>query len=395
MSGRAAPAETRLLLLLSLGFPSADGLEEAGDILGWQVDWTWILREVKANGIGPLLTRNLRTLGFAGVPGRVRSELETAYRQNAVRSALLRDVLGRLLRLLGQAGIRAVPLKGPALAESLYGDTSLRACSDLDVLVPSDAVRAVFELLLAEGYAQEDRCSVQPSDVDFLVRSAMEYGFSPPVGAFPCLLELHWDIAWRWRADTAMLDDLWASARPHRYWGTDAWALSPEWELLYLAVHAARHRWQGLKWLVDIHELCARAKLDWNTLTDTARRFGLERVLSLGLSAGERLFGTALPPEYAGRPVPPWLPLFPASAPPRGEWREALEVRRLFDRPQERLRYLARIAVRPTLGELALVRLPAALRPLYYPLRLLRLLRASTGAVKLLGARSVATHTVA
>jgi hypothetical protein len=69
-----------------------------------------------------------------------------------------------------------------------------------------------------------------------------------------------------------------------------------------------------------------------------------------------------------------------------GEWREALLVRRLFRRPQDRLRYLARIALRPTLGELGFVRLPLGLRLLYYPLRLVRLAIASTCAVSRLAA---------
>jgi hypothetical protein len=207
----------------------------------------------------------------------------------------------------------------------------------------------------------------------------MEYGFAPRPPAFRYLLEIHWDIAWRWRGDAAMLDDLWAAARPQVLWGVEAWALSPEWELLYLAVHAARHRWQGLKWLVDIHEVCTRAKVDWDTVTVKAHRFGLDRALGFSLSACQALFGTPLPLAYSGRPFPSWLPLFPASAPQMGEWREALLARHLFRRPQDRLRYLARIALRPTLGELELVRLPQGLRALYYPLRLVRLAIASAG----------------
>ena len=93
-----------------------------------------------------------------------------------------------------------------------------------------------------------------------------------------------------------MLDDLWAEARPQVFWGVEAWTLSPEWELLYLAVHAARHRWQGLKWLVDIHEVCTRAKFDWDTVTDKAHRFGLERALEVSLSVCRALFGTPSPP---------------------------------------------------------------------------------------------------
>jgi hypothetical protein len=132
---------------------------------------------------------------------------------------------------------------------------------------------------------------------------------------------------------------------------------------------------------VDIHEVCTRAKFDWDTVTDKAHRFGLDRALEVSLSACRALFGTPLPPAYSARPVPSWLPLFPASAPQMGEWREAALVGRLFRRPQDRLRYLARIALRPTLGELEFVRLPIGLRALYYPLRLVRLAIASAWAV--------------
>jgi hypothetical protein len=312
--------------------------------------------------------------------------LEAAGRLNAARNGLLAHGLAKLLGRFAEVAIRVIPLKGVALAESLYGDVGLRVCSDVDILVPRRAVAQAFRLLIADNYEQADRCRIGLSDIDLLVRSAMEYGFTPPASAFPHLLELHWDIAWRWRGDAAMVDDLWAEARRQTLWGVEAWALSPEWELLYLAVHAARHRWQGLKWLVDIHEVCMRAKFDWDTVTDKAHRFGLERALEVSLSACQALFGTSLPPTYSERPVPAWLSLFPSSAPQMGEWREALLVRRLFRRPQDRLRYLARIALRPTLGELEFVRLPLGLRPLYYPLRLVRLAIASTSAVSGLAA---------
>lgn len=341
-------------------------------MLAQKIGWFRILQQAKANGVVPVVTRNLQQLGFP-VPTQVRAELETGYRRNAIRNVLMRDELIRVLKALGQVGVRAVPLKGLALAESLYGDMSLRTCSDLDVLVPRGAVGQVFEVLRAAGYKQTDRYRVEPSDVDFLVRSAMEFGFTPPASAFPYLLEIHWDIAWRWRGDAAMVDDLWAEARPQVFWGVEACALSPEWELLYLAVHAARHRWQGLKWLVDIHEVCTRAKFDWETVTDKAIRFELERVLGISLSACQALFGTPLPTTYSGDPVPAWLGLFPAFPSMMGDWREALFVRRLFRRPKDQLRYLARLALRPTLGELALVRLPPGLRILYYPLRPVRL----------------------
>jgi hypothetical protein len=373
------PPEQGCLLLLARGELTAAERDRAERLLAQPLAWPAIAGWAHEHGVLPAVARNLRRLGWPHVPEAVRKKLEAAERLNAIRNRLLARGLETVLRRFVEAGIPVIPLKGVALAELLYGDVGLRVCADLDILVPRSAVPSAFRLLLIDGWEQTDRLRVEPSEVDFLVRSAMEFGFTPPASAFPYLLELHWDIAWRWRGDASMVDDLWADARQKVFWGVEAWALSPEWELLYLAVHAARHRWQGLKWLVDIHEVCTRAKFDWDTVMDKAHRFGLDEVLGISLSACRVLFGTFLPPAYSARPVPSWLPLFPASAPQMGEWREALLVRRLFRRPQDRLRYLARIAFGPTLGELELVRLPQGFRALYYPLRLVRLAIASAG----------------
>ena len=386
VENRQVSSEQRCVLLLGQGDLASQGRDEARRLLAEPLAWQVLTRSAYEEGVYPAVARSLRRLGWLHVPEAIRTELETAERLNAARNALLARGLGKILERFDREGIPVMPLKGVALADSLYGDVGLRVCSDLDILVPRSAVPRAFELLQAEGYEQADRSRVEPSHIDFLVRSAMEFGFTPPASAFPYLLELHWDIAWRWRGDAAMVDDLWADAGRQVFWGVKAWALSPEWELLYLAVHAARHRWQGLKWLVDIHEVCVRAKFDWDAVTNKARRFGLERALEISLSACRVLFGTPLPPAYAERPVPAWLPLFPASASQMGEWREALLVRRLFRRPLDQLRYLARIVLRPTLGELELVRLPLGLRILYYPLRLIRLAIASTCAVTKLAA---------
>ena len=386
VENRQVSSEQRCVLLLGQADLASEGRDEVCRLLAEPLAWQVVMRSAYVEGVYPAVAQNLRRLGWLHVPEAIRTELEAAERLNVARNTLLARGLGKLLERFDGEGIPVMPLKGVALADSLYGDVGLRVCSDLDILVPRSAVPRAFELLRAEGYEQADRSRVGSSDIDFLVRSAMEFGFTQPASAFPYLLELHWDIAWRWRGDALMVEDLWAAARPGVFWGVDAWALSPEWELLYLVVHAARHRWQGLKWLVDIHEVCTRAKFDWDTVTDKAHLFGLDRVLTLSLSACQALFGTRLPPAYSGRPVPSWLPLFPAAAPQMGEWREALQVRRLFRRPQDRLRYLARVVFRPTLGELELVRLPLGLRALYYPLRLARLAITSASAMRGLAA---------
>jgi len=266
-----------------------------------------------------------------------------------------------------------IPLKGVALSESLYGDPSLRVSADLDVLVPRECVARAWTVLGELGYVMADHEErVEASELGLLLESNIECAFTSPEAA-GCPVELHWDIAWRWPHSGPAIADLWADARPRPFRGAPAHALGPEWELLYLAVHAARHRWESLKWLVDIHEICRRGGLDWEKVRAKADRFGLTNVLEISLQASAALFETPLPSSPAMRALPGWLDLFPATPDPLDIWQGALYPSRLFARPSEKIRYLARVLLAPTLAERRLIRLPAALSALYYPLRPLRL----------------------
>jgi hypothetical protein len=365
--------ELRCLLLLARGDLTAEEQGSARQLLAQPLAWRVIARLAHEHGVFPAVARNLRRLGWPQVPVEIRKELEASERLNAARNTLLGRGLQGVLERFGRAGIRVIPLKGVALAESLYGDVTLRVCADVDILVPRRAVGPAIELLRADGYESADRYHVDWTEIELLLHSSMEYGLVSPPAALRYPLELHWDIAWRWRADTGMMDDLWADARPGMVLGTDAWTLSPRWELLYLALHAARHRWSALKWLVDIHEACIRGGLDWAGVEDRARRFGLERALHLSLGACRVLLGTPLPPELEGHAPPRRLRVLHSTPVTVGGWREALSAVRLFPRPADKLRYLGRLLLQPALAEWQLVRLPPGLRILYYPLRPLRL----------------------
>ncbi len=378
--GRGASPELGCLLLLARGELTAAEQGSARRLLAQPLAWRVIARSADEHGVFPTVVRNLRRLGWPHVPDAIRNELEATERLNAVRNTLLGRGLAQILGRLAGAGIPVIPLKGVALAESLYGDVSLRVCSDVDILVPRPAVGPAVELLEADGFKGADRYHAEAS-IDLLLRSNMEYCLVSPPASFHYMLELHWDIAWRWRADSKMADTLWADARPATVLAVDAWALSPEWELLYLALHAARHRWSALKWLVDIHEICVRGRIDWSGVEDRAHRFGLERALHLTLGACRTLLGTPLPPEFEGHAPPRRLRVLRAAPVTIGGWREALSAVRLFSRPADQLRYLGRLLLRPTLAEWSLVRLPSPLRFLYYGLRPLRLGLASSRAM--------------
>lgn len=362
----------RLLRILARGDVPADLEDRARGLIG-NVSWSRLFDRAEAHGVVPLAARSLAALGWRDVPPPVRAAFEAARRINAARNALVARALGRVLEGLGRAGVPVIPLKGVALSESLYGDAGLRVSADLDVLVPRDCVPRAWTVLGELGYVMADQEEpVEASELGLLLESNIEYAFASPEAA-GCPVELHWGIAWRWPHSAPALADLWADARPRLFRGAPAFALGPEWELLYLAVHAARHRWEALKWLVDIHHVCRRGGLDWEKVRAKADRFGLTDVLEISLQASAALFDTPDPSSPPAPALPGWLDLFPATPDPLDIWQGALYPARLFARPSERLGYLARVLLVPTLAERRLVRLPRRLRALYYPLRPLRL----------------------
>ena len=168
-------------------------------------------------------------------------------------------------------------------------------------------------------------------------------------------------IGRRWRSSSG-------GARPARVLGSPALALSPEGRLLFLAGHAARHRWEGVRWLVDIHEAVRAGGFDPGEVAAAARRWGWEEVLAIGLGACRRLFGTVPPPGLPVREPPRWVRLYPSDLRSR-PLASGLDHLRLFRGPRAKLLGLLRLALVPTEAERRLAPLPEGLAPLYWILR--------------------------
>ena len=360
--------EDELVLLLVRDRLTPEVQDKIQCLLEQRLSWSSIMRQAQTHGVSPLLYRSLKRIDFQRVPPPVRIEMEDEYRRNALWNTLLSRELAELLRLLAEAGVPVIPLKGVTLAESLYGDISLRVSGDIDILVPHETVAESLRLLVARGYRAE---FTEQFFFDLLLRSDIEYLLTREDQQFRYLVELHWGLFCGWPGDKPATDALWAEAHPRAYFGVPANSLSPEWELLFLAVHAARHRWQMLKWIVDIHEFCSSRRIEWDNLAEKAECLGWEAALRLTLSASHALLHTQVPSSFLLTILPPWLKLFPAS--PAATWRDAFFPTRLLRRRSEKTRYVVRVLFLPTLAERRLFRLPSFLAFLYYPMRPLRL----------------------
>lgn len=150
--------------------------------------------------------------------------------------------LRRIDAALARAGLRAVALKGAALAARLYPRPAARATSDVDLLVAEDELDDVARVLGEDGWRGED----SPSERRFR-REHFHLHFTKP-GAPP--LELHFH-AYRGFGHVMRSEPMIARAVPAL--GLEAVRVAaPEDEIPYLAAHAAAHRFVRLGWLWDL-----------------------------------------------------------------------------------------------------------------------------------------------
>lgn len=396
MSSTTLKTEDGFELLCAL--TSAEMIPERRErIANWNLsalDWSEVLRLAEYHGVLPLAARNLiellclesgRVKDGHGLPPEVERLLRSAYEANLRRSLWFAAELARIMQHFERRQLRALPYKGPVLAQSFYRDLGLRSFSDLDFLIsPVDFERA--KQALAEiGYGPS---AVLTRAVErFWLRTGYERSFDSAAGKN--LVELQWALLPHFYAVDLRVEDLLARAGKTVVGEREVPCLSPEGSLLVLCLHAAKHLWTRLIWLSDIAETLrshsGAQSIDYSLVFSRARSLGIARILGLSFWLVKNVLRSEIPKSaeemITADPRVPTLGSEFAERLARGATYnfESTEYFRLIlklrERQGDRLRYLWRLIWTPGAGEVAAVRLPEALFPLYRIVRIGRLLR--------------------
>ncbi len=349
-----------------------------------KLDWNKVLRLADQHGVLPLAARNLIEYGH-GVPGEVERSLRSAYESNLRASLWFSAELARILQHFERKQVRVLPYKGPVLAQSAYGDPGLRSFSDLDFLIaPADFQRA--KQALAEiGYRPSADLTAPVER--FFLRTGYERSFDGAAGKY--LVELQWALLPNFYGVDLPVEDLLARAGQTVVGGREVPCLSPEDSVLVLCLHAAKHLWARLIWLADIAEtLRSQSRtqaINYTLVFSRARGLGVGRILGVSFWLVKNVLRVDLPEPVedmiaADSRVPALGSEF-AERLARGATYdfESTEYFRLIlklrERRGDRCRYLWRLLWTPGAGEIAAVRLPEALFPLYRIVRIGRLMR--------------------
>lgn len=329
------------------------------------IDWRALRDLALRHGLMSLLVRHLTRICPEEIPGPYRDHFQGLAVANHHRNLLITGELCRILDCFAASKIAVIPIKGPLLALSLYGDLALREFGDVDLLVPRDRITKAMEVLDGMGYHCEP--TLKTHHLRAYLKSSCELTFVKPQGR--AWVDLHWQVTPRYFG-IPLADRYWDRRMRAGRTPNGVHELCPEETLLLLCVHGTKHRWNRLAWVSDVAELLRTyPALDWDGVLADAASLRCRRMLLLGLALASGVLGAPLPGRLAGQ-IRGDRVVRRLSAAVRGDLLEepvkpvrslkaALFHLAVRDRLRDRIRYGLGLAFTTTPGDWAALPLPA------------------------------------
>lgn len=374
--------EPELLVRLARVDVDSGMAERIRGLLQQRIDWEYLLPMAYRNGVAPLLYWNLNKICPEAAPEGAWLRLRQHFHDNARRNLLRARELLILLNALKACGARAVPLKGPVLAISVYGLISLREFTDLDILIHERDATNAREVLRSLGY--QPRRSSAPFETGHLIKSEPASVFERADGMIS--LDVHWRLTRKALPFDLDGEPFWDRLVEVNLAGETLLSTPPEDLILILCMHGSRHFWSRLAWVCDIAELLrVHGDMDWERVEDQARVLGSDRMLLLGLLLASDLLGAPVPGDVlrrarSNRKVTSLAGVIRDQL--FAERRHEMSTIRKFafrmtlgdslGARVSHLRFIARRAVTPTERDRTVIRLPVPLSFTYYLIRPIR-----------------------
>lgn len=291
--------EFRLVLALCRAATGVSSDAEIESLLNAELDWDEVLRVANLHRVVPIISTHFRKIRIANSGAdRVASALRVVVEESARHNLYLSKTLLEIIKSLQKAGVSALPFKGPNLASRLYGNLALRQSLDLDLLVRLPDLAATLGVLADDGFHPLYELTERQYE-SMLHGGECEWSL---FGADGLRLDLHWNIMARYFCVPIAIDDFWKRTVRAPFAGSTIEDLAPEDLLISLALHARRHYWAKMIWILDIAQLLRQSPaLDLEHTLETCRRLRSERIMLLTLQMCRQLFDSEFPARILQR----------------------------------------------------------------------------------------------
>ena len=237
----------------------------------------------------PVVYSNLYGQGFRD-PGLERCR--GLYRKSWAKNKVLLHEMTGILRMVQDAGVTVLVLKGAAMSLLYYKEQGIRPMEDIDILVPPEHAKNAIDALFASGWTRTKNSGTPFNERFPDVNKANHFE------KHGCYVDMHWHLllASSYQGGD---DDFRAGAVPVRIDDTlTVQALNPTDHIFHLLVHAMR--WNPaplLRWVADAMTILdSGQEIDWNRLLKQAENRELLLPVRNGLFYLHELMNAPIPP---------------------------------------------------------------------------------------------------
>ena len=233
----------------------------------------------------------------------IEGDREIAY-QLCGRNLMLNQEYYDIADLFSEKDIRLIGLKGISLIQEVI-DPAERYIGDIDILVRDWDVPKAVELLRELGYSGSETY-FNPKDPFSIFLNSLTFTKSYDSTYY---IHLHWHILnttlplFMYNID---MEDIWSEAESRVIGDREFLFLSPAHRLVYFAFHAFNHSYRKKSLLDDILRLICfyGDRLDWDTVVETAFKWGANVPLYIGLALVQKIYGADTLQGVVGRLMP-------------------------------------------------------------------------------------------
>ena len=373
--------EEALLIDCIKYFQSKKTEDSIRDSFSETVDWSYLDALATYHGLKPLLYHILSSDKFRElIPSEVLSSLEKFYKVNSMWNSLLYERLANIVDTMNSNEIPVMTIKGPVMAKLLYGNIAMREFLDLDLLVDHEHIHIAKDLLITNGYV-----------LDFEMPRGFELNYERHSYYYNMIfhedkmpVDLHWSLIPQEYSFSLVTEEIMGNSKLTVVEDKEFLVMKPEYLLIYLCIHGAKHGWVQLNWILDISQLILTNDIDWDFVIDKTRKLRAVSMVYLGILLATDLFCIKVPDKILSEVRSEkrinanlhraYEILFPTAVVSyAGKLRHKLFYMSLMSRFKDKLYFIHDLVFKPTRYEWSLIALPHYLYFLYYLLRPIRL----------------------
>ncbi|MBD3276644.1 MAG: hypothetical protein GF372_15115 [Candidatus Marinimicrobia bacterium] len=262
-------------------------------------DWNRLISIAEFHGIKPIFYYNLKQYAADLVSEPMKRKVDNYFQLAHLHSHFQLQESEKIVTRFQESSIDVLLLKGPTLAQRIYGDINLRKSNDIDIFISHEKIDTADQILSDMGYTQFSKIADLSS---FGKRTflwiARQFPYKKNDGLFN--LDVH----------TAIMPPGYSSQRDFNTYfersdriqiGSKILPVLGIEDLLeVLSYHGNKNRWEKIKYFSDIAALIhSNPNLDWEKLILHSRKTESRRIVLQALFLANKVCNVRLPDKIS------------------------------------------------------------------------------------------------